>query len=143
MAFTPKRDFEAHIKPKDRRAEIQKWIQNGIDKEAVEFAHEFGKQIAETGLTTSQIRNIFGEMRRIQMKGYISEKTDFILLKPKMAYTAKRNDKKGLYDFFYLFEIGYDCVNTNNDPQGKQQFENLMNLLEAVLAYHKFHGGRE
>jgi len=125
------------------KKKIEKWIRHGIDKETVEFANGFGEFIADNGLTTSQIRTTFGEMRRIQLNDYVKEKTAFILLKPKLAYAVKRHGKTGLEKFYDLFTIAYDYVDTENDNAGPIHFKNLMNLMEAVLAYHKFHGGKE
>jgi CRISPR-associated protein Csm2 len=116
---------------------ITDWIKLGIIKDCIAFADEFGKKIKDGGLTTSQIRNVFGEMRRIQMYGYDNQKTSFILLKPKLAYAVKRNENNGLKDFFKFFDIAYKSVDS------KDHFKNMMDLTEAVLAYHKFHGGKE
>jgi CRISPR-associated protein Csm2 len=125
------------------RDEIIKWVQSGITDDTVKTAEKFGKHIANKNLTTSQIRSTFGEMRRIQLNGYKREKTAFLLLKPKLAYAVKRHGNKGLDDFYKFFSIAYDAVNKDDDNEGSVHFNNLMNLLEAVLAYHKFHGGRE
>lgn len=122
---------------------IKKWITDKIDKNTIDFADQFGEFIAQNGLTTSQIRAFFGEMRRIQMNGYSSQKTDFLLLKAKLAYAVKRHNKPGLTKFFNFFSIAYNEVNTNDDAVGKVNFKNTMDLMEAVLAYHKYHGGKE
>lgn len=127
---------------KARKTTIESWIHKGIDKTTVDFSNHFGKFIA-ADLTTSQIRTVFGEMRRIQMNDYIKEKTAFILLKPKLAYAVKRHKSKGLSKFYELFSIAYDSVNTTDNQEGRRHFINLINLLESVLAYHKFHGGKE
>ena len=50
------------------------WITNGITEETIEYARKTGKILARN-LSTSQIRNVYGEMKRIQMKGFDSEKT--------------------------------------------------------------------
>ncbi len=126
-----------------QKTAIEGWVRDGIDKSTVEFANDFGRLVAKEELTNSQIRTVFGEMRRIQMNGYVPEKTSFIMLKPKLAYAVKRHKKDGLEKFYKLFSIAYDIVDTKDDEIGKSQFENMMNLLEAVLAYHKFHGGKE
>ncbi|GIV35224.1 MAG: type III-A CRISPR-associated protein Csm2 [Chitinophagales bacterium] len=127
---------------------IKKWTQNGINDEAIKFADQFGDSLKKGGLTTSQIRNFFGELRRIQMNGYItpdgrSEKTAFLMVKPKLAYAVKRHDNKGLKDFYDFFSIAYDAVNKNDDKEGAKHFEHLMTLMEAILAYHKYHGGKD
>lgn len=130
---------------------IEKWIHNGIDKITVEKAQEWGKNLVEPNskpfdqqaLTTSQIRSVFGELRRIQLNGYKNEKTSFLLLKPKLAYAVKRHNKKGVTLFYELFSYAYDAVDTKDDQKGETHFENLMNFMEAILAYHKYHGGKE
>lgn len=127
---------------KAKKVTIESWIKKGIDKSTVEFSNHFGKFIS-ADLTTSQIRTVFGEMRRIQMNDYVKEKTAFILLKPKLAYAVKRHKSKGLNKFYELFSIAYDAVNTTEDKEGSLHFTNLINLLESVLAYHKYHGGKE
>jgi len=125
------------------KIKIQNWIKNQIDEETIDFANEFGKQVAAGGLTTSQIRIVFGEMRRIQMNGYRNQKTDFLLLKAKLAYAVKRHNKFGLTDLYAFFEEAYGAVDKVNDDNGEKHFKNLMDLMEAILAYHKYHGGRE
>jgi len=123
--------------------DIKDWVKNGITDDAVEEADKIGKELANNKLTTSQIRNIFGEMRRIQMNGYKKEKASFLLLKPKLAYAVKRNENKGTIKFFEVFSAGYDAIDKKNDDTGQKQFENFMKFLEAILAYHKYHGGKE
>ena len=137
------REQQPEFNLNEEKNNIERWVKDGIDKATISFAEEFGRYVANNDLTTSQIRTVFGEMRRIQMNNYTSEKTDFILLKPKLAYAVKRHNKKGLTKFFDFFSLGYEAVDTTNDENGKKHFENLMNLMEAVLAYHKYHGGKE
>lgn len=122
---------------------IKAWVGNEINKETILFADDFGKFAATNGLTTSQIRIAFGELRKIQMNGFKDEKTSFIMLKAKLAYAVKRHDKPGLSEFYKLFSTAYDVVDTNNIEIGTKQFDNLLQIIEAVLAYHKFHGGKE
>lgn len=92
-------------------------------------------------LTTSQIRIAFGEMRKIQSNGY--DLSSFLMLKPKLAYAVKRHDKKGLNEFYRIFVWAYDAVETNNPAEAPKQFNNFMQIMESLLAYHKFHGGKE
>lgn len=125
-----------------RSETIKKWIVTGIDKSAIDFSNYFGEFFARNGLTTSQIRIVFGELRRIQMNGYSKEKTSFLLLKPKLAYAVKRNKSNGLTKFYDFFSIAYDAVETLDDHLGEVHFLNFINLFESVLAYHKFHGGQ-
>lgn len=113
------------------------WITKQIEKKTVDFAEKVGKYLADNKLTTSQIRNVFGELKRIQMKGFDSEKTAFLLLKPKMAYAAKRNSNDGINVFKDVFNKGHNEVND------EITFINFISLIEAILAYHKAFGGRE
>jgi len=131
---------------------ITKWIHDGIDKITVDKANDWGNilvdpynkhRVDQDALTTSQIRSVFGELRRIQLNGYRKEKTSFLLLKPKLAYAVKRHKKKGIELFYELFSYAYDAVDTKDDSKGEVHFENLMKFMEAILAYHKFHGGKE
>jgi len=75
---------------------ISSWISGGMDPISVEYAKSFGIALATNGLSTSQIRNVFGEVRRIQMKGMesISFQNDVLLLKPKLAYSSARKVAK-------------------------------------------------
>lgn len=122
--------------------EIQKWVRSGISKETVSYAEDMGRQLAKEGLTTSQIRNVFGEMRKIQMNGFNGEKASFLLLRPKLAYAAKRQNAKGMDSFYNLFCTAYDAVDTNSEQEAPKQFDQLLQVMEAVLAYHKFYGGQ-
>lgn len=122
--------------------EIKKWVKSGIDKQTIVFAEGMGKILKKEELTTSQIRNVFGEMRKIQMNGFNDEKSNFLLLRPKLAYAAKRQNAKGMDEFYKLFCIAYDAVDTNDDKGAPKQFDQLLQVMEAVLAYHKFYGGQ-
>lgn len=125
-------------------AKIKKWVSDKIDNDTIVFANEFGKHLKENELSTSQIRIPFGEMRKIQMNGYENETSSFLLLKAKLAYAAKRHkEKKGVEELYQLFTKLYDAVNKEDTAVGKIHFKNLLNVMEAVLAYHKYHGGKE
>ena len=125
------------------------WVRNGIDENAVSFAQKFGKHLcplyegkpSKQALTTSQIRNFFGEVKRIQDKGFDKEKASFLLLKPKLAYAEARvlqkSGKSRISDFRKVMDKAHEAV--SNDTQ----FLNFVNFLEATLAYHKFYGGKD
>lgn len=112
------------------------WIKDGFNKNAVVYTAGFGKFLSENSLTTSQIRNTYGELKRIQMKGFKNEIAAFYLLKPKMAYAVARNGKAGQKKLGEVFNIAFDCV------ENEKQYNNLMDFMEAILAYHKAEGGR-
>lgn len=114
----------------------ESWIKEGITKDCIDFTKIFGQFLAKNKLSTSQIRNVYGELKRIQLKGYDKERTSFLLLRPKMAYADKRNEKIGLRELKKVFDKSYQLVET------KEDFENLMDFMEATLAYHKAFGGK-
>ena len=55
----------------------------------VKEAEQRGQQLARN-LTTSQIRNIYGAVKKMQMKGEL-DTHKLLMLKPKLAYAAKRH----------------------------------------------------
>ena len=113
------------------------WIAKGATSAMVTAAEKAGKYMAENGLKSSKIRSIYGEVKRIQMKGFDEEKTAFYLLKPKVAYAVGRekqtnkNNMEGLLMFQLIFNQCFQYV--NNDAT----YKNFCNLMEAILAYHK------
>ena len=122
-------------KPKWNLMFKSEWITNEIDRDGIEFAKQFGKYLEENRLTTSQIRNIYGELKRIQMKGFENEKTSFLLLLPKMAYAAQRNKNDGLTELKSVFEEVHKHVSN------EKNYKNMMDFMESILAYHKAFGG--
>lgn len=117
------------------------WIKKGITKTGIEFCDDFGHFLTKQDLSTSQIRNVFGEIKRIQMKGFDNEKTAFLLLKPKMSYAVSREGKGGLKLLAKVFNKAYDAVDVESD-QGTTHFNHLVDFMESVLAYHKAYGGK-
>ena len=125
---------------------VKRWIQKGIDPEAIGFFEKTGKYLVDVELSNSQIRNIYGEIMRIYMKGADKEKTALLLLKPKIAYMrekAGRSNKKGLAYIEKLFNAMYDALEKEDNGKLKQQFDNMLHSMEAILAYHKAQGGKD
>lgn len=118
------------------------WIKSGADEEMVKFAEKAGKFLTkkESKLSNTQIRNIFGEIKRIQMGKYEKNKSSFILLRPKLAYAVGRaNDmssKNAAINFKEIFEKAAQEV------KDETTFHNFCNFMEAILAYHKANGGK-
>jgi len=101
----------------------------------VDKAERLGPEFQRGGLTTNQIRNIYGMVKQMEMNGFDSKK--FILFKPKLAYAAARAAKPGAYRFrdimtWAIEEVGED----------KEKFERFVDFFEAILAYHKAAGGK-
>ncbi len=118
----------------------------------VQEADRLGKELEQRGLSTSQIRAIFGEVRQIQAEWSMGDTQrakalrKLILLKPKMAYRAQRernrNRNKAVNTLVKVLDPAVDLVVREKDP-GKQDenFQRFVEFFEAILAYHKAHGG--
>jgi len=140
MAYPDKREI------KEVPAFQSDWIVTGIKKDAIEYAEKLGATLKEEGFTTSQIRNFYGELKRIQLKGIEDAKarSSFHLLHPKLAYAAKRAEKKpgrGANRFKDEILKAHSAVNIDNDDY-KHRFSNFCDLCEAILAFHKANDGR-
>jgi CRISPR-associated protein Csm2 len=120
------------------------WITQRIDDKAIGFTNDFAEKLLATkneGISTSQFRNIYGELKRIQLKGLASERTAFHLLLPKIAYAVKRNETKGSKEFSEVIKKAHKAVSVETEG-AENRFKNFCDLIEALLAYHKFHGGK-
>lgn len=118
------------------------WIKKheGLPKEAIDFAEVLGEELVDSRgpMTTSQVRNFFGEIRRIQMKGYDNNKGAFQMLKPKLAYAVARSKGQNkIRDFQRVVNELIVQVATEND------YNNFVNFMEAIVAYHKANGGKD
>lgn len=113
------------------------WLLNEANPKMIDFSEKAGKFMANNGLTNSQIRNVFGEIKRIQMAGYEKDKASFLLLKPKMAYAASRNKNDGLNLFKDIFNRSF------LDITSEKSYLNFCKFIESILAYHKAYGGKD
>lgn len=112
----------------------------------VKKANELGKDLAEKRLTTNQIRALFGEVRHIQGQLSTGDQTralrKLILLKPKMAYRARRERGRGVEELASVLDPAIDIVVNERDEEAQRQhFQRFVDFFEAILAYHKSHGG--
>ncbi|MCB0165233.1 MAG: type III-A CRISPR-associated protein Csm2 [Anaerolineae bacterium] len=131
--------------PKLPKEDLEKIIQTDDGTELlVTYAEKIGEALADRDapLSTSQIRAIFGEVRRIEGDWQVDKvraNRSLILLKPKMAYRAKKEEKKYNKSVGNLTEVlrdSIDLVNAND-----KNFTRFVDFFEAILAYHKAHGG--
>ena len=107
-----------------------------------------------TKIKTNQIRNVFANINAIRTDFKIAITTkdaqdqnekinkikrDLVLLKPKLAYAAGRqNVVKSFQEF--LFEL---INKTVNSKKLELALENFFIMVESVVAYHKFYGGKD
>ncbi len=114
----------------------------------VKTADDLGKELQRQRLTTSQIRAIFGEVRQIQAEWSMGKEhrtkalRKLILLKPKMAYRARRERSRAVEALVDVLDPAVDLVVQEKDPKKQDaNFQHFVDFFEAILAYHKAHGG--
>lgn len=104
----------------------------------VQSADQLGMRFARGKLSTSQIRNFFGEVKKIQLQGFANPANQrrFILMTPKLVYSAKRAGKTG------MDELKDTMVTASGYVGGEEaNFRRFVEFFEAILAYHKAYGG--
>ena len=108
----------------------------------VSFADNLGEFLANRArLKTSQIRKFLDAVNSIKSKGRARRgeasffQRETLLLKPKLAYAAGRqNEVKP------LMEVLDPCMDKVKD---EEDFLNFSRFVEAIVAYHRFYGGKE
>jgi len=121
--------------PMWNKEDLKKIIVDGDVKKLNEFCSKLGEYYANQRLSTSQIRHIFNEIST--MGSYDEVKLQ--LLRPKLAYIAGRHIKTTPViknHFQPLMEEAIQLVKEDN-------FSNFKNFVEAIVAYHKYFGGKE
>lgn len=108
----------------------------------VEYAERLAKDI-HSDVSTSQIRNIYGTVKKLEMQNEFDNQAyrQLLLLKPKLAYARGRAETKKRPAFEKLEQaLGHaiDAVNLED----REAFKRFCNFFEAILAYHKAYGGK-
>jgi len=121
--------------------EIMTNDQTGEDM--VKFADEKGLALSRS-LKRTQIRGIFTEARRIEAQwktlGEDKAMRRLNMLKPKLYYQAKRNQDVEPLRVILVEAIDLVAAEKDKDKR-KEKFERFIELFEAILAYHRYHGG--
>jgi CRISPR-associated protein Csm2 len=92
-------------------------------------------------LKTSQIRKFLDAVNAIKSKSAQQTtddaffRSECMLLKPKLAYAAGRQD-----EVKPLMSVLVPCIDR---VHGRADFSNFYRFVEAIMAYHRFHGGRD
>ncbi|MCO6450989.1 MAG: type III-A CRISPR-associated protein Csm2 [Caldilineales bacterium] len=112
-------------------------------------ADQLGRSLKNGGLATNQIRALFGEVRQIQGQWSMDDEGQkalarrrLYLLKPKMAYRARKERGRAVEELVNVLDPALDYV--LNEEASEKQYENFtrfVEFFEAILAYHKAHGG--
>ena len=110
----------------------------------VNAAEKLGESLKNQGLKTSQIRKVYGAVKKIQVSEELRQ-NDLIMLKPKLAYAAARNravtDLKDALT--QAIDKVIDKVGDDKKDSKKKKFKNFVDFFEATLAYHKAAGGQD
>lgn len=129
------------------QVDARKIIADGDVDLLVNTAQQVGEAVARQ-LTTSQIRNIFGEVRRIEMNWRADQPTDdetayrqVVLLQPKLAYQAKRERGRGVEELQGVLSPCIDVIRKARKDERRLYFQRFVDFFEAILAYHKAAGG--
>lgn len=145
-----------------------KWITHQIDKGCIKFMDALGFYLCDkrtkednfpgyNAMTSSQIRNIFSELKRLEAKlveGLDTTKKEestsaekwkkvepeFLMLRPKIAYNAAREIQKRRDSRIKAFRKTFEDAHAEVD--NTKQFKNFVRLFEGILAYHKVYGGK-
>lgn len=109
----------------------------------VKAANELGNYLKNMKLKTSQIRKFLDAVKKLKYQSYSSKNFNFrdeaMMIKPKLAYASGRQDPK--YDAVRpLMTVMNVCIDKIQEPE---DFENFFRFVEAIVAYHKFYGGKE
>lgn len=122
--------------------------ENGAET-LVKWADKLGTELTARNLTTSQIRALFGEVRQIQAQWNISKSNRpkalrrLILLKPKMAYRARKERSKAVQDLVDVLEPALGIIIQEKDIDVQEKyFGRFVEFFEAILAYHIANGGK-
>ena len=128
------------------------WItgEKKIDSESVQWLESFGKFLAISDfndpkpITTTQIRKFFGEVKKIQADFSI-KKNQIIMLSPKLAYAVGRDEydpklrrkKTKILEFQKEVDRAIKAIN-----EDKSNYDRFVSILEGIVAYHKYAGGK-
>jgi len=113
---------------------------NLLPKDLVKYAEDTGDFLAnKIRLKTNQIRKFLDMVNTIRSESIGEEDFPYdervILLKPKLAYAAGR--AREVKPFMDVLEPCMDRVKSDKD------FDKFHRFVEAIVAYHRYHGGRE
>ena len=118
---------------------------NGMEL-LVKKASDLANDLKKNNMTTAQIRALFGEVRQIEAEWDMENKKQeayrrLVLLKPKMAYRARKERGQAVKMLVEVLDKALDQV-TQGDPSKRDgNFRRFVEFFEAILAYHKAYGG--
>lgn len=93
------------------------------------FMHSLLKR--PENITSSQLRNIFTVAKKAKSK------EDLFVMRPKIAYAYGRAEKEELKKLLFFLDKQIQNIIEDSDVKKFQE------LFEAIIAYHKYYGGKE
>ncbi|MCS7216577.1 MAG: type III-A CRISPR-associated protein Csm2 [Candidatus Bipolaricaulota bacterium] len=107
----------------------------------VKRAEELAQKIRD--LKMAQARDIFDELRQIEslwLRDPQQALRRLHLLRPKLAYRRKRTP--ALEPLAQVLDAAIqEVVKGDAEAAKKERFQRLVELAEAIVAYHKYYGG--
>lgn len=142
---------QTDMSPDQRIVQTIRQLGSGLQgyeiRELVEQAEELGDYLVQKGLKTNQIRKFLDAVNRLKVElsqdkeqNFSTIKDEVVLLKPKLAYAAARQqDRRGspVKPLSDVISAAIDKVDDSPD------FYRLVQLIESIIAYHKAAGGRD
>ncbi len=112
----------------------------------VDKSQELAKDLKANGMTTAQIRALFGEMRQIEAEWSLESQRQaafrrLVLFQPKMAYRARRERGQAVKMLVDVLDKAVKQVVTAPADKRDAYFRHFVEFFEAILAYHKAFGG--
>ena len=96
------------------------------------------------GMKTTQLRKFFDSIRTIKEKlkedSWNEVEPKFYLLKPKIAHARGRNLIPE--EFYEFLKVCMRKVDIGDESEKKENFEKMVEFLEAVVAYHRYYNPR-
>jgi CRISPR type III-A-associated protein Csm2 len=116
----------------DRRRDVHRIVLQEDYELLVQRAREWGRELADENLRMAQIRRVFGEVKRLQMRW---EPPRLRMLRPRLAYVAARAGRGGqvLRD---ILSPAIEAVFQGPPEAHEKRFKVMADLFEAVLAHY-------
>lgn len=133
--FGPQKPMESNFSDED----VKKIVTDGPLPELMDKVEKF-VEIDGKNLTSSQLRTLFDTLQNIKPQSDL--KTQLTKFSWRFAYMIgkekNREKKEASKKLYYRIKTGIKMVQQYNKWE---YFENLRDLFEAIVAYHRFHTG--
>ncbi len=121
---------------------IPKDLAQCTPEEIDELANQMGRDFKE--IKTAQLRNVFAHINRMRTRWRRNQdreqlRRDLVMLKPRLAYAGGR--QQAVRPMSDKFRKAIDAVLKSKDFD--TALRNFFDLIEGVVAYHKYYGGTD